>query len=134
MDLKKITWDLETIEEWLQISELVERTLPPVRPCGYKSYWPDIVYSELERLQMSKDKRNRFTATSLQKSIYDEVALNWYKYVDSDVDKDIVKFKSNNMGATRIGRILGLSRQTVDNRYKKALAEILKELKRKYVY
>jgi hypothetical protein len=135
MNPKSTEWTAELVEEWLFVAAKTERALPPVyrKGCGgkrieYVRTWIELLWDELR-----EDKpAPRFQPTNEQVSQWEEVVLRWLALVDSDKDKKILWMRACEIGWARIGRRVGLSRQTTAARHKRALEDLAHALKQFY--
>ena len=130
MNLSQIEWTAELVEEWLNIAAKVERALPPVYRKGCAGQKWQIVREWYELLwDDDKDIAPRFNPTNEQVSQWEEVVLRWLPLIDSDKDKKILWMRASEMGWARIGKAVGLSRQTTASRHKNAIADLTYILK-----
>ena len=127
------TWDEEKVKYWLNIAAAVDKALPPVKiPQVTGQKW-DIIREWYELLwDDDKEVVSRFQPTNEQISMWEEVVLRWFKLIDSDKDKKIVWMRSCEICYSKISRKLGLSRQTLTTRYKRAIENLTEALNRKY--
>lgn len=132
MNTKNITFTFDLVEEWLQIAAIVERSMPPVKPMGYPPCSLVVIRSAMEIMLMEKPDKPKFRPSITQVSIWEEVVLNWFNLIDSIENRKIVWLRSCGMGWRRIAERFGLSRQTVSNRYKNSINELLWNLENKY--
>lgn len=134
MNLLLVTITPEVVEECLQIASMVEKALPPVYRKGYIGQRWDII-RELDELMWDKDEDPppyKFQPTNQQVSLWEEVVLRWYPCIKSGKDKKILWMRSCGMGWTKIAKKLGLTRQTVATRHKKALQEMATKVQNLY--
>ena len=134
MNLSHIEWTVELVEEWLNMAAKTERALPPVYrkgPAGRK--W-EVVCEWYELLwdQDDDDREPKFRPTNEQVSQWEEVVLKWFQLVDSGKDKKILWLRACEMGWARIGKRVGLTRQTVAVRHHSALRDLARSLKTFY--
>ena len=134
MDLSHIEWTVELVEEWLHVAAKTERALPPVYTKGPAGRKWQIVREWYELLwdQDDDDYHPQFQPTNEQVSQWEEVSLRWYQLVDSGKDKKILWFRAREMGWARIGRKVGMTRQTAAARHKAALLDLAYSLKTFY--
>lgn len=130
MNLEQIQWTASLVEEWLNIAAKVDRILPPVHNNRRVSQHWEIIREWYELLwDKDEDKPEpRFQPTNEQVSMWEEVVLRWFKLIDSDKDKKIIWLRACEMGWVRIGRKVGLTRQSASIRYKKAIEDLAKAL------
>ncbi len=132
MNLRKISWTKQTVEEWLVIAAKVERVKPPVKPQGYQNCTLIALRGLFGNLILDPEARNRFRPTPEQNTVWEIVMLDWFKLIDSTEDKKIVWLHANGMGWVRIGKRFHLSRQTTANRYNRAIEALARDLSRLY--
>ena len=126
-------WDVETVKYWLDIAAAVDKVLPPVQMPKVTGQKWDIIREWYELLwDTDKDAAPRFQPTNEQISMWEEVVLRWFKLIDSDKDKKIVWMRACGISYTKIGRKLGLSRQTLTSRYNHAREQLTKSLNNLY--
>ena len=126
-------WDVETVKYWLDIAAAVDKVLPPVQMPKVTGQKWDIIREWYELLwDTDKDAAPRFQPTNEQISMWEEVVLRWFKLIDSDKDKKIVWMRACGISYTKIGRKLGLSRQTLTSRYNHAIEQLTKSLNNLY--
>lgn len=130
MNLTQMTWTKDVVKEWLETAALVERALPPVYRKGAAGpkwniirEWYELLWDDPEDIQGTP-----LRPTSEQISIWEEVVLRWYRLIDSDTDKKIIWMRTMGYGWVKIGKKVGLSRQTVAGRYDRALANLTDKL------
>ncbi|MFI3241204.1 MAG: DUF6362 family protein [Alphaproteobacteria bacterium] len=127
MSYKKQVWDYEEVEEYLQIAAKVDKSLPKVVSKGYGT--SSFVYIRTEAELFWNDKEPaRFKPTGEQVSIWEDVVLRWFSFIEAGEDKKIVWLRSCGMGWSRLGKKFSLTRQTVATRYKKAIKDIVFQL------
>lgn len=131
MNIKNITFTFELVEEWLQIAANVEKAMPPIKPLGFPPCSLVVIRSVMEILEMETPKKPKFRPSREQMDIWEEVVLNWFNLIDSIENRKIVWLRSCGMGWARIAEKFGLSRQTVANRYKCSINELLENLGKK---
>lgn len=127
MNLTQIEWTADLVEEWFNIAAKTERALPPVYRKGVAGQKWNIIreWHELLWDALDEDKpAPRFQPTNEQVSQWEEIMLRWFTLIDSDKDKKILWLRACEMGWTRIGRRVGLTRQATATRHKKALADL----------
>ena len=127
MNLEQIQWTSSLVEEWLNIAAKVDRILPPVHNKPRVSQHWEII-REWYELLWDKDEDKpipRFQPTNEQVSMWEEVVLRWFKLIDSDKDKKIIWLRACEMGWARIGRKVGLTRQSVSIRHKTAIERLV---------
>lgn len=132
MNLNNATWTPEEIEESLHIAALVEKSLPPVYRKGISGQKWNIIREWYELIWDADDpdtRQYRFQPTNQQVSLWEEVVLRWLPLVKDGEDKKILWFRAYGFGWTRIAKKLGVTRQTVAARHKKALEELTQKLK-----
>lgn len=129
MDISKIVWSPELVEEWLEIAAMVERSLPPVYKKGYSGpkwqvlrEWYELLWDDTE------EQKPQIRPTNEQVSIWEEVVLRWFRFVDSDKDKKIIWLRAMGAGWARIGKKVDLSRQTVAARHRRVIEQLASDL------
>ena len=129
MNLSSIEWDVETVQYWLGIAAMVDRSLPPVMPPKVSGQKWNIIREWYEFLWDKADDVNpRMQPTNEQISMWEEVVLRWFKLIDSNTDKKIVWMHSAGKSWVKIGKIVHLSRQSVASHYQKAIDDLVKKL------
>ena len=132
MNRSNIVWTPELVKEWLEVTVKVERAQPPVGPRMARPRmiiirgWLELLWDELDEDERKREQR--FRPTGEQVSMWEEVILRWYPLVDSGKNKKILWLRSGGMGMRRIGKVVGLSRQTTTHRYNSALANLVWQL------
>ena len=123
MNLEQIQWTPSLVEEWLKIAAMVDKSLPPVRMPKVSGQKWDIIreWYELMWDDDTADIKPTFQPTNEQVSMWEEVALRWFKLIDSDTDKKIVWMRACGMTYKKINRKVGLSRQTLTKRYQNTI-------------
>lgn len=133
MNLSSIEWDVETVQYWLGIAAMVDRSLPPVMPPKVSGQKWNIIREWYEFLWDKADDVNpRMQPTNEQISMWEEVVLRWFKLIDSDKDKKIVWMRACGVSYSRIGKKVSLSRQTLTRRYQTAINKLVISLNNFY--
>ena len=133
MNLSAIEWDVETVQYWLGIAAMVDRSLPPVMPPKVSGQKWDIIREWYEFLwDKADDVKPQMQPTNEQISMWEEVVLRWFKLIDSDKDKKIVWMRACGVSYSRIGKKIGLSRQTLTRRYQTAINKLVISLNNFY--
>ena len=131
MNLNNVTWTPELVEEYLHIAALVEKALPPVYRTGITGQRWDIIREWHELLWDAEDPDNRqyrFQPTNQQVSLWEEIVLRWFPLIEDGKDKKILWFRAKGLGWTRISKKMGVTRQTVYTRHKKAVEDLCQKL------
>ena len=97
---------------------IVAKRLPPVKPQGYKTAWPDIIYTELEILQQDK-KPIKILPTPEQLTRLDEV-LDWI-FLLTEVERKLIWLRANHEPWRDVCFKLGLCRSSANEKLNGAL-------------
>lgn len=132
MNLSRIVWTPELVEEWLEIAVKVERALPKVGPKMAQSRlkmvrdWLNQLWDEMD--EDEKRKEPRFYPTNEQITQWEIVVLEWLPRVLDGRDKKILWWRACGMGWARIAKNLHFERHTGMRRHNQALEELARKL------
>ncbi len=88
MKNKNPIWTEDLVKHWLEDAIRTLRRLPPVRVQGYKTAWPQMLNSEMEKLQMDH-KPTRWAASSFDISRM-ELVIEWIQWINEVDDRHLL--------------------------------------------
>lgn len=134
MNLSQIKWTPEIVIEWLYVAVMVDKSLPPVQMPKVTGQKWDVIREWYELLWDDDDKETtpQWHPTNEQVSMWEEVVLRWFKFIDTNTDKKIVWMHACGKTWVKIGKQLHLSRQTVASHYQHAIDDLTKKLTNLY--
>lgn len=106
-------WTRARVADRLELAADVMRAMPPVRPQGYVSIWPEYTYSFADQVEQ-EPKMKRPLPSPRMISEADEAML-WLRWVDKDVG-DILWARANRKAWKGICWQHGISRKTATKR------------------
>jgi hypothetical protein len=118
-------WTRATVADRLDLAADVMKSLPPVRPQGYVSAWPEYAYSFAD--QVGQEPRMKKPLPSPRMITQADEAMLWLRWVDKDIGQ-ILWARSNRWPWKRICWHHGISRPTATRRYYYGLAVIVLHL------
>ncbi|MBR1399044.1 MAG: hypothetical protein IJ564_02570 [Alphaproteobacteria bacterium] len=119
----------QDIMERFEEAVIIAKRLPSVKPAGYKTAWPDIIYTEIEILQQDK-KTIRLLPTPEQLTRLDEV-LDWI-VVLTEVERKLIWLRANHEPWRDVCFKLGMCRSAANEKLNSALdylSEVIGEYK-----
>jgi hypothetical protein len=114
-------WTRAMVADRLDLAADVMRSMPPVRPQGYVSAWPEYFHSFAD--QVGQEPRMRRPLPSPQMITEADEAMLWLRWLDKDVAQ-ILWARSNRWPWKRVCWHHGISRPTASRRYEYGLAVI----------
>ena len=123
-------WTTARVQDRLELAAEVFRQMPPVRPQGYFSAWPEVFHSFAD--QVGQTPRMRRPLPSPRMITEAEEALLWLRWLEKD-DARIVWLRANRTPWKKVCWELGLSRATANRRWRYCLALIVWRLNGKRV-
>ena len=108
------------------------RRLPPVKAQGYVSIWPEILHSEMEKIQM--DKKPRKWPAMPEDITKMEEACDWLLLLEEIDERRLVWLRAERIPWKPICWRLGVSRATANRRWKNALRIITQKLNEARMY
>ncbi|MHA1540049.1 MAG: DUF6362 family protein [Alphaproteobacteria bacterium] len=123
---EEIKWTEEIIKTWLEDAVRTLRRLPPVRVQGHKSNWPDILYTEMEKVQMGH-KPIKWPASAADISRM-EMALEWIQWIDEADERHLLWKRAERLPWKVICHELGASKQTLWVKWKRLMSIIVYRL------
>lgn len=131
MNLLKIVWTAEVVEEWLDIAVKVDRILPRPGPRMAKMRFPEtpqdlssLLWDEL----VGEIPESKFQPTNEQVSMYEEVVLHWLPMVADLMDRKILWLRACGCSWPRVAKIVHSERHLVSGFYKSAVENLAKKL------
>ncbi len=124
-------WTIETVEEWIHIATLVDKSLPPVIHKGVRGQRIEIIREWYELLWDAEEMKKltpRWEPTAEQVTIWEKVILRWFSLIKDGTNKKIVWLRASGGPWTKIARKVNLSRQTVAKRYTETIENLTKKL------
>ena len=114
-------WTRAMVADRLDLAADVMRSLPPVRPQGYVSAWPEYTYSFADHVEQEP----RMITQA-------DEAMLWLRWVDKDIGQ-ILWARANRKAWKGISCQHGISRATANRRFEYGLAVIVWRLNGKAV-
>ena len=118
-------WTRARVPDRLELAADVMRAMPPVRPQGYVSIWPEYTYSFADQVEQ-EPKMNRPLPSPRMITQADEAML-WLRWVDKDIAQ-ILWARANRKEWKGICWQHGISRATANRRHEYGLAVIVWKL------
>ena len=118
-------WTRAMVADRLDLAADVMRSLPPVRPQGYVSAWPEYVSTFAD--QVEQEPRMKKPLPSPRMITQADEAMLWLRWVDKDIGQ-ILWARANREAWKRITWHHGISRATAHRRHEYGLAVIVWKL------
>ena len=118
-------WTRAMVADRLDLAADVMRSMPPVRPQGYVSAWPDYVSTFAD--QVGQEPRMKRPLPSPRMITQADEAMLWLRWVDKDIGQ-ILWTRANRKPWKRITWQHGISRATAHRRFEYGLAVIVWKL------
>jgi len=123
-------WTRATVADRLDLAADVMRSMPPVRPQGFVSAWPDYVSTFPD--QVGQEPRMKRPLPSPRMITQADEAMLWLRWLDKDIGQ-ILWARANRMAWKGISWQHGISRATANRRFEYGLAVIVLRLNGKAV-
>ena len=118
-------WTRAMVADRLDLAADVMRSMPPVRPQGYVSAWPDYVSTFAD--QVEQEPRMKKPLPSPRMITQADEAMLWLRWVDKDIGQ-ILWARANRKPWKRISWHQGISRSAANRRHEYGLAVIVWKL------
>jgi hypothetical protein len=115
-------WTRAMVADRLDLAADVMRSMPPVRPQGYVSAWPDYVHGFAD--QVEQEARMKKPLPSPRMITQADEAMLWLRWVDKDIGQ-ILWARANRKAWKGICWQHGISRATACRRFEYGLAVIV---------
>ncbi len=115
-------WTRAMVADRLDLAADVMRSLPPVRPQGYVSTWPEYNYSFAD--QVEQEPKMRRPLPSPRMITQADEAMLWLRWLDKDIGQ-ILWARANRKAWKGICWAHGISRATANRRFEYGLAVIV---------
>lgn len=116
------TWTCAMVADRLELAADVMRSLPPVRPQGYVSTWPEYVSSFAD--QVGQEPQMKRPLPSPRMITQADEAMLWLRWVDKDIGQ-ILWARADRKAWKGICWQHGISRATANRRFEYGLAVIV---------
>jgi hypothetical protein len=113
------------VADRLELAADVMRSMPPVRPQGYVSAWPEYIPTFAD--QVGQEPRMKKPLPSPRMITQADEAMLWLRWVDKDIGQ-ILWARANREAWKRITWHQGISRATAHRRFEYGLAVIVWKL------
>ena len=123
-------WTRATVADRLDLAADVMRSMPPVRPQGFVSAWPDYVSTFAD--QVGQEPRMKRPLPSPRMITQADEAMLWLRWLDKDIGQ-ILWARANRKAWKGISWQHGISRATANRRFEYGLAVIVWRLNGKAV-
>ena len=123
-------WTRAMVANRLELAAEVMNSLPPVRPQGYVSSWPEYVSTFAD--QVGQEARMKKPLPSPGMITQADEAMLWLRWVDKDIGQ-VLWARANRKAWKGICWQHGISRATANRRFDYGLAVIVWKLKGKTV-
>jgi len=123
-------WTRAMVADRLDLAADVMRALPPVRPQGYVSAWPEYLSSFADRV--GQEPRMRKPLPSPRMITQADEAMLWLRWVDKEIAQ-ILWARANRKAWKGICYAHGISRSSANRRHEYGLAVIVWRLNGKAV-
>ena len=118
-------WTRAMVADRLELAADVMRSMPPVRPQGYVSAWPEYISTFAD--QVGQKPRMKKPLPSPRMITQADEAMLWLRWVDKDIGQ-ILWARANREAWKRITWHQGISRATAHRRFEYGLAVIVWKL------
>jgi len=118
-------WTRAMVADRLDLAADVMRSLPPVRPQGYVSAWPEYVHGFAD--QVEQEPKMRRPLPSPRMITQADEAMLWLRWVDKDIGQ-ILWGRANRKPWKWISWHHGISRSAANRRFEYGLAVIVWKL------
>ena len=115
-------WTRAMVADRLELAADVMRSMPPVRPQGYVSIWPEYTYSFAD--QVWQEPRMKKPLPSPRMITQADEAMLWLQWLDKDIGQ-ILWARANRKAWKGICWEHGISRATAHRRFEYGLAVIV---------
>lgn len=115
-------WTRAMVADRLDLAADVMRAMPPVRPQGYVSAWPEYTYSFAD--QVGQEPRMKRPLPSPRMITQADEAMLWLRWLDKDIGQ-ILWARANRKPWKRITWHHGISRKTAAKRHLFGLSVIV---------
>jgi len=115
-------WTRAMVADRLELAADVMRSMPPVRPQGYVSAWPEYISTFAD--QVGQEPRMKKPLPSPRMITQADEAMLWLRWVDKDIGQ-ILWARANREAWKRITWHQGISRATAHRRLEYGLAVIV---------
>jgi len=123
-------WTRAMVADCLDLAADVMRAMPPVRPQGYVSAWPEYVHGIADKVEQKP--RMKKPLPSPRMITQADEAMLWLRWVDKDIGQ-ILWARANRKAWKGICWAHGVSRATANRRWEYGLAVIVWRLNGKRV-
>ena len=118
-------WTRAMVADRLDLAADVMRSLPPVRPRGYVSAWPEYVHDFADKVEQEPEmKKPRPSPRMITQA---DEAMLWLRWLDKDIGQ-ILWARANRKPWKRICWHQGIGRSTANRRHEYGLAVIVWKL------
>lgn len=124
--MSDLMWTRELVKDWFESAIYTLKKMPREKVQGYKTYWPGILYTEMELLQMDK-KPIRLIANSFDIARVDTV-LEWIYLIDRLEIRQIVWFRAKRYPWKLLSKKYGKTTRTLIDWHNNGIDIIVKEL------
>ena len=115
-------WTRAMVADRLDLAADVLRSMPPVRPQGYVSAWPEYVSTFAD--QVEQEPRMKKPLPSPRMITQADEAMLWLRWVDKDIGQ-ILGARANRDAWKKISWHHGISRSAANRRHESGLAVIV---------
>ena len=115
-------WTRAMVADRLDLAADVMRSMPPVRPQGYVSAWPEYVSTFAD--QVEQEPRMKKALPSTRMITQADEAMLWLRWVDKDIGQ-ILWARANRDAWKKISWHHGISRSAANRRHEYGLAVIV---------
>lgn len=120
------TWTEQMIADRLIEAARTMRRLPAVKVQGYASAWPEMLFSDIEKMQMEL-KPEQWPAMPEQITRMEE-ACRWLRWVPNLNDRRLLWLRAERVQWKLICVKLGIGRTAANERWKNGLYLIIRSL------
>lgn len=115
-------WTRAMVADRLDLAADVMRSMPPVRPQGYVSAWPEYVSTFAD--QVEQEPRMKKPLPSPRRITQADEAMLWLRWVEKDIG-EILWARANRDAWKKISWHHGISRSAANRRHEYGLAVIV---------
>lgn len=125
--VEQVVWTTEQVKDRFKEAVSTAHQLPSAHVQGFFNSWPMIVRQPWEVMSSQDRPRLRPLLKAQLVERMDE-AMGWLMWLDDPRDRRIVLGYAEDFYRSHIARKVGVSRSTIDRRYKSALQRIANQL------
>lgn len=116
-------WDAEEVKDRFRNALYILRRMPPAVSLGYRSYWPEILYTSNELMLAARGHRLLGPPSAYEISRLDEV-LEWTFWLSTPEERHVIWMYAARYRWREICARLGCGRTKAHNLHKAALEKI----------